>query len=125
MKNINITEAEWTIMRILWSRHPLTLKEIVALVDEDWTYTTTRTLVSRLEKKNALKADKTEAVFKYTPAVNEESCKMSEAQSLLNRVFDNSVSSLVMSLVSSENLSKKEYDELIRLIDKMDRSDDK
>ena len=62
MKRIKISDAEWEIMKALWSNSTergMTLGEIVRALDENnmWSYTTIRTLLVRLITKGAVTAD--------------------------------------------------------------------
>lgn len=120
-KNINISEAEWKIMKVLWEEPMLTLKQITERIeDSDWSYTTIRTMVGRLVEKGAVAADKSvQNNFKYYPLLQEEECKKQEAKSLLSRVFDDSVFGFVSSFTKDNALSEKEKKELIELIEKM------
>ena len=120
-KNLSISESEWKIMKVLWEKPELTLKEIAAgLEDTEWSYTTIRTLVTRLVEKGAVAADKTSGNFKYYPAVSESECKSKEASRFLSRVFDGSVSMLVSTLTRDSGLTEEERKELMSIIEKMD-----
>ncbi len=120
-KNMNISESEWKIMKVLWEKHDLTLKEITArLPDSNWSYTTIRTLVTRLLEKGAISADKQSGNFRYRAAVSESECREKETSRFLTRVFDGSVSMLVSTLTKDSSLSEEEKKKLIDLIEKMD-----
>ena len=121
-KNINISDSEWKIMQILWTEPELTLREIYDRIgDSSWSYTTVRTLVSRLSEKGAIAADKKSAKnFRYYPAVSESECKNKEVKNFLNRVFDGSAKMMMASLTKESSLSEKEQQELLALIDKME-----
>lgn len=120
-KNLSISESEWKVMKVLWEKPDLTLREIAAsLEDTDWSYTTIRTLVTRLLEKGAVAADKTSGNFKYYPAVSESECKNKEVNRFLSRVFDGSVSMLVSTLTKDSNLTEEEQKELLSIIEKME-----
>lgn len=120
-KNISISESEWKVMKILWEKPELTLKEIAAaLEDTEWSYTTIRTLVTRLMEKGAIGADKTSGNFKYYPEVSEGDCKLKEVSRFLSRVFDGSVTMLVSTLTKDSNLTEEEQKELMSIIEKME-----
>lgn len=123
-KNINISDSEWKIMQILWSEPNLNLREIYDRVGEsNWSYTTVRTLVTRLSEKGALDANRETAKnFRYYPAVSESECKIRETKSFLNRVFDGSAKMMMASLTKESNLTEKEQQELLSLIEKMENS---
>lgn len=121
MSKYNISESEWKVMECLWEENNLTLKQIVEKLDgTDWSYTTIRTMVTRLMDKGVIDADKSQPTnFKYFPIAKEKDCKIQEAKSFLNRVFDGSVAMMVSTLAKQEALSKKEITELKEIIENM------
>lgn len=122
MSKYNISEAEWKVMECLWKKDSLTLKQISEeLTDTKWSYTTIRTMVTRLMEKGAIAADKSStANFKYYAVAPEKECKLEETKSFLKRVFDGSISTMVATLAKQETLSKEEVAELKRIIESME-----
>lgn len=122
MNKYNISEAEWKVMECLWDEQNLTLKQIAnRLKDTKWSYTTIRTMVTRLMEKGVVDADKSSTSnFKYFAVAPEKECKVEETKSFLTRVFDGSISMMVSTLVKQEGLSKKEVSELKKIIENMD-----
>ncbi|GAA0079275.1 CopY/TcrY family copper transport repressor [Clostridium sp. CTA-5] len=125
MKVYSISESEWKIMNVLWEQPDLELSDIVEnLKDNEWSYSTIKTLLKRLVDKGVVIADKTSGRnFKYKPAVEEQECKIKEAKSFLAKVFDSSLSMFVSTLVKESNLSQKDEDELMKIINKMEDGD--
>lgn len=124
MKGNNISDSEWEVMKILWNKPYLTLKEISnSLEYTHWGYSTIRTLVTRLKNKGVISADKSGGKFKYYAVVLEEECKKQKANNFIKRIFDGSISMLVSTLVNENNLNEEEYKELMNMIDKIDGSD--
>ena len=122
MKHKNISDSEWRIMKILWDEPGLTLREIDERAkDAGWSYTTVRTLVTRLTEKGAIEADKSNAGnFRYSPVLSESECTMSETKSFLDRVFDGKKSKLVASLTKDSSLTEEETRTLMALLEKID-----
>ncbi|MBR0598778.1 BlaI/MecI/CopY family transcriptional regulator [Sinanaerobacter chloroacetimidivorans] len=119
--NIHISDSEWKVMKVLWEKPDLTLKEISAkLEDTKWSYTTIRTLVTRLMDKGAIKADKTSSNFLYSPAIAEKECKTKEINSFLSKVFDGSVSMMVSALTKDSKLTEEEQKKLMSIIEKIE-----
>ena len=122
MSKYNISEAEWKVMDCLWKKDSLTLKQISEeLTDTKWSYTTVRTMVTRLMEKGIIAADKSStANFKYYAVAPEKECKLEETKSFLKRVFDGSISTMVATLAKQETLSREEVEELKRIIENME-----
>ena len=122
MKNKSISNSEWKIMKILWQTPKLTLRQIYEKTGaaEGWSYTTVRTLVTRLVEKEAVAADKSGANFKYYPLLSENEYKNSEVKNFIDKVFDGKKSTLMVSLTKDSKLTEEETKTLMSLIEKID-----
>ena len=127
MKNeINISESEWTVMEYLWNNPMVTITEIrKALSPTGWSDSTIKTLVRRLVSKNAVAINDEAATFRYYPLLTQQECRLKETKSFINRVYDGSVSMLVTNLAADSNLTDKETEELLALIEKMGKEQEK
>ena len=127
MKNeINISESEWTVMEYLWNNPMVTIKEIrKALSSTGWSDSTIKTLVRRLVSKNAVAINDEATTFRYYPLISQQECRLKETKSFINRVYDGSVSMLVTNLAADSNLTDKETEELLALIEKMGKEQEK
>ena len=121
MKNeINISESEWTVMEYLWNNPMVTITEIrKALSSTGWSDSTIKTLVRRLVSKNAVAINDEAATFRYYPLLTQQECRLKETKSFINRVYDGSVSMLITNLAADSNLTERETEELLALIEKM------
>ena len=122
-KALKISEAEWSIMKVLWdgcenSERGMTLGEIVQALTAStgWSNTTIRTLIVRLAEKGAVDIDKTTGIYKYTPKTSRDDCVKCEVESFIERVFDNSAYNLMASLVRDGNLSEDEKQDIIKIL---------
>jgi BlaI family penicillinase repressor len=119
-KEINISDSEWTVMEYLWDNPMVTITEIrKALSSTGWSDSTIKTLVRRLVSKNAVAINDEAATFRYYPLLTQQECRLKETKSFINRVYDGSVSMLVTNLAADSNLSERETEELLALIEKM------
>ena len=126
-KTVKISEAEWSIMKVLWdgceaSQRGMTLGEIVQSLQEytGWSNTTIRTLIIRLAEKGAVEIDKRTGVYKYTPKTSKEDCVKSEVASFVERVFDNNAYNLMASLVRDGKLSQQEKKDIIDILSRIE-----
>jgi len=119
----NPTPSELEILHILWNRGPSTVREIHDELskEKDVGYTsalkflqimTTKGLVSRTEEQRA---------HIYTAAEPAETTKQQMATDVLQRVFRGSASQLMQHALSGKRSSKKEIDEIRRLLDEHER----
>lgn len=123
---INISESEWTVMEYLWNNPMVTITEIrKELSSTGWSDSTIKTLVRRLVSKNAVAINDEAATFRYYPLISQQECRLKETKSFINRVYDGSVSMLVTNLAADSNLTDKETEELLALIEKMGKEQEK
>ena len=71
---VQVTEAEWKIMEVLWDHSPRTMTEITAILEPTtgWTRHTVITLLKRMLEKGSISMDDTERAKKYTPLITRE-----------------------------------------------------
>ena len=122
MKETSISRTEWKVMQVLWKCPAITVSDVVeALSDTGWSYSTIKTLLKRLTDKGYVEVDKKSGNnFRYMAAVREEDCKRREATSFLSKVFDGSLSMFVSTFAQDSDLTDKERDELLAMIERME-----
>ena len=120
-RKIRISEAEWEIMKILWNGnsengYPLgdIVKELSAT--KKWSYTTIRTLIVRLIGKGVVNANTNTGVYRYTAAIPKEECVQDEMHSFISRIFDDSPSQFVATLINDKGITEEEKDEILKII---------
>lgn len=115
-----ISDAEWEVMKIIWNTPNIKANEITKLLDDkkEWKQATVKSLINRLLKKNAISFEKDGKEYSYYALVTEEECVLEESQSFLNRVFNGSVSNMVVNLVKNQNLTEDDINELRKLLEK-------
>lgn len=113
-----ISEAEWQVMKVIWSRPPASAQEVIDMLADstDWSPATVKTLLNRLVKKKALTFEKEGKSYRYSARVNEEECQQIEAESFLKRVFDGSLTPMLAHFVKTRKLSRKEMEELRKML---------
>jgi BlaI family penicillinase repressor len=118
-KNINISDAEWEVMRVLWAAPgAVTASQVVdALAGRrEWNPRTVKTLLNRLTKKGALAFEARGKVYWYRPAVAQEECVKSEGRSFLARVFGGDGGAMLVHFVKNTRLTPEEVAELKRIL---------
>ncbi len=87
-----ITQAEWSILRILWGNDNLSSREIFELLIpiKNWSITTVKTLITRLVEKGYIEVDKSKKVPTYQPTTTESECIYQEMQRTLFKVYGDS-----------------------------------
>lgn len=113
-----ISDAEWTVMKVLWERGASTVAEVVKELEGrlHWKPRTVQTLVRRLADKGALAVETVGREFRYAPAVAQDECQHEESRSFLQRVFDGRLTPFVSALMEREEVSKDDLEALRQVL---------
>jgi BlaI family penicillinase repressor len=111
------------IMQVLWEKRRATAREITDAInaDEPIAHSTVQTMLRVLEEKQAVAHEPEGRTFVFFPLVPETDFKQSATQNLVERVFGGSVSSLVAHLLDCDSVSKKEIDEIRKMIERQNK----
>lgn len=100
---IEISDAEWEVMRVVWSLGAATSHTIITALTEKmgWKDGTIKTLIGRLVKKGALTTERQGRAFLYHPTIEEQTaiddattslfhhlCRMRQGQAISNLLDD-------------------------------------
>lgn len=113
MSGQQLTKCEFEIMEVVWQLGQATVQEVTDHMARPLAYTTVMTMLRILEtKRGALRRSKRGRAFVYEPTVTREEVMQSITDDLQERVFGGSPKSLVLSLLQSDKLTKKDIAEL-------------
>ena len=115
---VELTKAEWTIIKAVWNGEPCTAPEIQERLQKEtqWTYSTVRTLMERMAAKGLLTAEKVRNQTLYRSAVTREQAQRSELLYALKNAFNGALTPMVQCLLETESLSPQDLAELESLI---------
>jgi len=119
---VAISEAEATVMQVLWERSPRSAEEVFAAVakDNDWAEATVKTLLNRLLNKGAVVAEREGRRYLYSARLSREAWVNQQSEGLLQRVFGGRVAPLVAHFSEQGRLSAQDIRELRRLLREID-----
>jgi BlaI family penicillinase repressor len=114
-----ISEAEWTVMRVLWHTSPLSTNEVVEALESqaEWKPKTIHTLLNRLVRKGALAFQRQGRLYEFRPLVAAEDCEHAIARSFLSRFFDGELAPFLARFVEREKLAPQQVERLNRILD--------
>jgi BlaI family penicillinase repressor len=120
MTATQLGRVQLLIMQTLWKLGRATAREITdALNDvEPIAHSTVQTLLRALEEKGSITHEVEGRTFVFVPLVQEDKYKRNATRDLLERVFGGDVRSLVAHLLQNEKVSRKELDEIRRLVER-------
>ncbi len=110
-----LPESELDIMLVLWNHTPpMNRMEIEKVINtkKSLAPTTILSLLARLEAKNFVEVTKQGKMNLYTPLVSQSDYQAHESQSVLEKLYGNSLKKFVTSLYQGKKVSSEEIQEL-------------
>lgn len=120
---VELSDAEWQVMNLVWDRQPLMAQEVIAALAEPcgWSPATVRTMLHRLVKKGALQFTAEGNRYLYRAAVRRTDCVKRAASSFLDRVFAGEAAPLLAHFVRTAKFTPEEIKQLRNLLDQQER----
>lgn len=117
---VNISDAEWKIMNILWESAPCTIMQITkSLADSTgWTKHTVMAFLKRLEEKGAVYYEEGTRAKQYYAKVPQSEVVMEEVKHFLNKTFKGKLGLMLNTMIKEEAITKEEMDELYEMLEK-------
>ena len=115
-----ISETEWEIMRIIWSKGTASAGDVIVFLqalNAGWHPKTIKTFLGRLVAKGALGFRKEGRAYVYYPLVEEKDSVTAASENFLQRVFGGSLKPMLAHFVEHKKLSNAEIRELKKLLD--------
>ncbi len=111
---IELTEAEWTIIKAVWENEPCAAPAIQKKLFKrtEWTYSTVRTLMDRMAAKGLLTAEKVRNLTRYKSAVTRAQAQRGELLYTLKHAFNGALAPMVQCLIETNDLSAEELAQL-------------
>ncbi|GGI63062.1 CopY/TcrY family copper transport repressor [Limosilactobacillus caviae] len=116
--DLEITPAEWQVMRVVWSLRQTTSSRIIEILQQkvEWKPATIKTLLRRLVDKEALSATRQGRGFIYEPLVPEQQTMDQAADNLFNNICERHVGSTLEHVINNATLSKDDIASLQKLL---------
>jgi len=121
---IQLTDAEWKIIEVLWDKHPRSMPEITKILEPStgWTRHTIITLLKRMEAKGTVTVDSSGSVKMYSPRITREQATTEQTRKFLSRVFSGNTSLLISNLVDSGEADLEDIQEILDMLRQNDDS---
>ena len=116
------TDAELAILRVLWSRGPVTVRdvhdELIRL--QPTGYTTVLKLLQIMTEKGLVVRDESQRAHIYQACISEKQGMGDFLKELVGRVFGGSSSRLVLSALGTGQASRRELQEIRELLKELE-----
>jgi BlaI family penicillinase repressor len=117
-KKYELTQAEWEIITAVWEQEPCAAPTITEALEKKkgWSYSTVKTLMDRMVKKNLLKPERIRNLILYRSVITRPQAQRSEIMRTVRCAFDGALTPMMQFLLDSGELSGGQIDELEKMI---------
>ncbi len=117
---MQISDAEWIVMNLIWSCSPIEASEVIDQIADanGWSAATVKTMLHRLVRKGALATEQNGKKYLYTPAVRKDACVRQASRSFVERVFGGDSTPALIHFVKTAKLTSKDIEEIRAMLDK-------
>lgn len=115
MEEFKLFDAEYKFLDIIWDLEPVNSTELSkeCLQKLGWKKSTTYTMIRKLSERGILKNENATVVS----LINKEQVQKYESEILLEKSFDNSLPTFIAAFLKDKKLSKKEAEEIKKMIE--------
>lgn len=115
----DLTRGEEEVMQVLWELGKGTVNDIIGrMPDPKPKYTTVATFIRILENKEFVRHETVGKGFVYYPAVAKDEYARTVVGNMLASYFDGSMSNMVSFFSRQEDISARELDEIMDIVEK-------
>lgn len=114
-----ITDAEYEIMKVLWSaERKMMVGEVLSeLTGSCWSASTISTFLLRLVAKGVVAGEKRGRANYYYPLLKRREYEMNESISFLEKIYNGSVTDMVSALYDNGKISREDILSLKRMLE--------
>lgn len=109
-KEHNISEAEWEVMRIVWTLGEIHTGDVIEQLQakKNWSESTIKTLMGRLVKKGLLQTRKDGRRFVYSATVTQVQMMIKVTNELMSHMCDMHKGQVLIEILKNMPLSKRD-----------------
>ncbi len=116
-------EAELEIMQVIWnSDFPVTSNYILKALQgsRKWQLSTLMTSLTRLSDKGFVNCDRSTGTNLYTSIISEDDYKTKASRHFLEKLYNNSIQSMVATLYNSKAIKPSDVEELREFLNQLE-----
>ena len=116
---VSLSALQLSLMRALWSAGKATVAEMVQALREEraLAHTTVSTLLTRLEKRGVVAAERDGRQIVYRPLITESQVRQSMVSGLLTNLFEGRASDLLSHLIKRDEIDAEDLARIRKLLD--------
>jgi predicted transcriptional regulator len=119
----NVTDAEWSVLQMLWDRGSATVRQLTEVLYPKGgpsEYATVHKLLERLEAKGYVGRARSAGVYVFRAVIDRDEVIGHQLEVLVEKMCGGSLQSLLTNLIRVKRLKAGELQELLDLVDTLD-----
>lgn len=118
MKDTRLGVIESKFADIIWEKEPISTSQLIKICEKEfsWKRTTTYTVLKRLSDKGIFKSENSTV----TSLISRDEFYANQSETFVEEAFEGSLPAFLAAFASKRKLSKKEVDEIKKMIDKFE-----
>lgn len=115
---MQISDAEWQVMKIIWMQGEQTSTDLIRVLAErfDWSKSTIQTLLARLVEKECLTRKKEGKSFVYSALLTLDQSRDLLVQDIKDKVCSRSIKNLLADLIAECDFTQADLEDLEAVI---------
>lgn len=116
---MQISNAEWRIMKIIWMEGKQTSTDLIAVLSErfDWSKSTIKTLLLRLVEKGCLTREKTGKAFVYSPLLTQDQSLDLVVEEVKDKVCSKRIVQVLENLIQESDFTLADLNQLQQVLE--------
>ncbi len=110
-----ISKAEWQVLNVLWKRGESSNREVFDALQNDWTYSTAKTVIDRMYRKGTLARRNLHGINVYTAIVSRSQAMVGWLRFFADHILGVDSDTAIAMFAKSEHINDKELAELRKL----------
>ena len=117
---MQISNAEWRIMKIIWMEGKQTSTDLIAVLSErfDWSKSTIKTLLTRLVEKGCLTREKSGKAFVYSALLKQDQSLDLVVEEVKDKVCSKRIVQVLENLIQESDFTLADLNQLQRVLEK-------
>ena len=122
-----LTDREWELMDALWAVRQATATDLQSQMQASrgWAYSTVKTMLDRLVNLGYVKARRVGNVYEYSPKAKRPTVVGKMLDDVTQRIFGGAAAPLIQTLIERNSLTKDEVQQLRKILDDYQQSQER
>ncbi len=116
---MQISNAEWRIMKIIWMEGKQTSTDLIAVLSErfDWSKSTIKTLLTRLVEKGCLTREKSSKAFVYSALLKQDQGLDLVVEDVKDKVCSKRIVQVLENLIQESDFTLADLNQLQQVLE--------